>query len=134
MDKKDYPSREITVEWRPELCYHSRVCTAGLSEVFNPDKRPWINDKGANDEQIANQVNQCPSGALSLKQDKNKQSMTEIKTIENGPVMVSGDIKLFVGGKEQEFKADRVALCRCGASGKKPFCDGSHQAEDFKAD
>jgi uncharacterized Fe-S cluster protein YjdI len=60
-----YENGEIRVIWRPELCAHSGVCVRGLSAVFRPRERPWIEIRGAPSDPIATQVDQCPSGALS---------------------------------------------------------------------
>lgn len=50
-----------------------------------------------------------------------------IQTRDNGPLLVSGDVKLVdAEGNEFETKA-QYALCRCGRSENKPFCDGSHK-------
>ena len=62
---KKYDNGEITVVWKPGVCIHSARCAKGLPAVFNPAEKPWINVKGADTEAIINQVNQCPSGALS---------------------------------------------------------------------
>lgn len=48
--------------------------------------------------------------------------VVELEIVEDGPIVVKKDAKV-------EF-----ALCRCGASGKKPFCDGSHHKKLFKAE
>lgn len=61
-----YEKDGVTVLWRPELCIHSGVCVRGLGQVFNPTLRPWINMDEAPAARIADQVNRCPSGALSL--------------------------------------------------------------------
>jgi len=62
---KKYDNGKITVVWQPGLCIHSARCAKGLPTVFNPAAKPWINVKSADTEAIINQVNQCPSGALS---------------------------------------------------------------------
>ena len=50
---------------------------------------------------------------------------------ENGPYLVSGPVNLTdVDGREISH-ADQMALCRCGGSGNKPFCDGTHLRNDF---
>ena len=52
-----------------------------------------------------------------------------------GPLMVEGDFKLLdADGMELPLPSQRVALCRCGASTRKPFCDGSHNRVGFGAD
>jgi CDGSH-type Zn-finger protein len=53
--------------------------------------------------------------------------MANIKIMDNGPLFVSGNVELVDGeGNKMETK-EQYALCRCGLSTKKPFCDGSHQ-------
>ncbi len=59
--------------------------------------------------------------------EKDKKKTAEFKVLKNGPLQVSGDFVLTsMGGKVIETK-DPIFLCRCGASGNKPFCDGSHR-------
>ena len=64
-EEKKYSNGEITVIWRPALCTHSKNCWKNLREVFDPQKRPWINIQGAASQKIMEQVDQCPSKALS---------------------------------------------------------------------
>jgi Uncharacterized conserved protein len=45
--------------------------------------------------------------------------------VKNGPLLVEGDCRLF-NSDGNEMAEGAFALCRCGASRKKPFCDGSH--------
>jgi CDGSH iron-sulfur domain-containing protein 3 len=50
---------------------------------------------------------------------------------EDGPYLVSGPVLLTdVDGREIPH-ADQMSLCRCGQSGNKPFCDGTHLTIDF---
>lgn len=63
--EKPYTNGEITVLWKPGVCIHSGNCVRGLSEVFNVRARPWINMAGSNTQHIIQQVEQCPSGALT---------------------------------------------------------------------
>lgn len=56
-----------------------------------------------------------------------------IKVRDNGPYLVSGGVTVTDGdGNSFEVK-DMVALCRCGHSNTKPFCDGTHKASDFQS-
>ena len=63
--EKAYTNGEITVLWKPGVCIHSAKCVQGLGEVFNVSARPWINMGGSTTQRIIQQVEQCPSGALS---------------------------------------------------------------------
>jgi CDGSH-type Zn-finger protein len=61
--------------------------------------------------------------------------MTQIKVRENGPLLVVGDDVTLIDteGKAYPTAGPTMALCRCGASGNKPFCDGAHNAAGFIA-
>lgn len=63
--KRDYSSDELTVHWDSAKCIHCGNCGRGLPSVFNLKQSPWINMAGATTEEIAAQVDKCPSGALS---------------------------------------------------------------------
>lgn len=136
---KKYSNGEITVIWKPKLCTHSTNCWKGLGTVFNPKVRPWVNMEGGSTEQIINQVNACPSGALSYVRNDTATpepatpAVTIIEASPNGPLLVSGDVTIRHGdGTETQIRR-KTALCRCGQSGNKPFCDGSHTKAGFKA-
>src|SRR5687768_10498315 len=75
--EKHYTNGELTVVWKPKLCIHSRKCWEGLPSVFDPDKRPWVTITGAASAEIAAQVRQCPSGALTLFGDPPFQRLSE---------------------------------------------------------
>ena len=61
--------------------------------------------------------------------------MTTIKLRQNGPYLVEGDdvTLLYWNGQPYEIAKRPFALCRCGASTKKPFCDGTHSKIGFQA-
>jgi len=57
-----------------------------------------------------------------------------IKVRESGPYRVTGPIVLVdADGTEYALEGDNIALCRCGGSQTKPFCDGSHKENAFCA-
>jgi len=60
-----YTNDDITVVWKPEICKHSGRCVTQLPGVFDLKSRPWINMQGADTAAIIDQVNKCPTGALS---------------------------------------------------------------------
>jgi CDGSH-type Zn-finger protein len=59
---------------------------------------------------------------------------TQIIALDNGPYLVKGPVAL-LDADGNEFRAERatVALCRCGLSTNKPFCDGTHSKVGFRA-
>lgn len=57
-----------------------------------------------------------------------------IKALENGPFVVPGTATYVnTDGQEKKTPGSAVALCRCGGSQNKPFCDGSHTKGSFEA-
>jgi uncharacterized Fe-S cluster protein YjdI len=141
MEKRNYTNGEVTIVWQPKMCIHSAKCWRGenaLPEVFNPAEKPWINPNGASTGRIIEQVKACPSGALSfymnnaVEKSKRVISETIAETIPNGPLLIYGNIVVKDSEGSQSQKSEVTAFCRCGASGNKPYCDGSHAKIDFK--
>lgn len=66
-NKKAYENEHIIVYWNSDICKHSGNCVRGDSEVFNPNRRPWIELKEDSGEDISKIIDTCPSGALSYK-------------------------------------------------------------------
>lgn len=135
---KEYESDELSVIWKPEKCIHSEKCFKGLPDVFNPNERPWVNVNGAEDKTIKEQIDKCPSGALSYKlkngQDTSDEIVDEqiVEVAKGGPLMVYGNIKVKHHDGSETSKHRVTAFCRCGASSNKPYCDGSHKNVDFE--
>lgn len=132
---KEYSNGEITVVWKPSICVHSTVCwkeATGLPEVFDPRARPWIRVENASTDRIIEQVDKCPSGALSwfrkeaVAEEPQVEANARVEVVPNGPLLVYGHIKIKdqKGNETQNHKV--TAFCRCGLSGNKPYCDGSH--------
>lgn len=133
---KEYSNKDITVIWKPNQCIHSKKCWKGLLQVFNPQNRPWVNMDGASTKRIKDQVDECPSGALSYiskNEEENKSNMIKVDCLENGPLMVKADVEVKHSNGEVETRKKTTAFCRCGASNNKPFCDGAHTKIEFKA-
>ncbi len=58
---------------------------------------------------------------------------TTITILKKGPCLVTGPVTLLDGDGKKIDAPEKFALCRCGASTKKPFCDGSHTKIGFEA-
>jgi len=140
----EYTNGEVTVFWKPRLCIHSANCLLGLPGVFDSDSKPWIDMKGATTEEIMKVVDTCPSRALTYlknslkpvaakrKKAVKKTGNTRIQVLKNGPILISGNFIIRDAAKKKIHIAGEIAaICRCGASKKKPFCDGSHLAIKF---
>ncbi len=137
--EKEYTHGELTVFWKQALCQHSGNCVRGLPTVFNVKARPWINAQRDSAEKVIEQINKCPSGALSYhmkSEQKNTRSTggATIKIMSHGPFRVTGDFTLTDEDGNPLEKMEKVALCRCGGSSNKPFCDGTHKTNGFRGD
>ena len=138
-DKRNsYEGRKITIHDNRSICAHAGICTDQLSSVFRMKQEPWIDPDAASVEDIITVVNACPSGALSYsieEVERSEQSgSTEIFISLNGPYFITGDVDLVDTTCGQGASKSKFALCRCGGSKNKPFCDGSHWHNDFKDD
>ena len=65
--RKEYEADEIVVSFDPEVCEHAANCVRGLPQVFDTKKRPWIQPENAPADEVATQVERCPSGALKFR-------------------------------------------------------------------
>ena len=131
---KAYKGENITVFFAARRCLHVAECIRGLPEVFDTDKRPWIQPDHADAPTVAEVVRRCPTGALHyalLGQEETSDETTQITPQKDGPLLVRG--RLSIKTPEGELQETRVALCRCGQSGNKPFCDGTHRKVDWKS-
>lgn len=146
-NNREYTNGEITVFWKPDTCIHATICFMKLRKVFDPSKRPWVNMKGATTQEIISICDQCPTDALTWKWNKDLSAaetaelhsepageemvpapVAEITLITNGPALIKGKFRILNQMGERIETAAQVALCRCGRSGKLPFCDGSHRS------
>lgn len=60
-----------------------------------------------------------------------KDSLLKIKVLKNAPLLVDGTVEIVLADGTTEVKTN-PALCRCGASKNKPYCDGSHAKVGFE--
>ena len=132
---RTYESEHIRVVWDATLCIHTAICLQRLPAVFDVTARPWINVDGADVESIAATIRACPTGALRYEGGgvaaETPDEPTTVDVRPNGPLLVRGRLSLQAPGS-QPREEYRVALCRCGASENKPFCDNSHRAVGFR--
>jgi uncharacterized Fe-S cluster protein YjdI len=118
---KEYSNDDITIVWKPNTCIHSTKCWKGLISVFNPKKRPWIDPQGADTETIINQVQACPSGALSFyynneaqKEKEQEAIRMEVKVAAGGPLLVAGEVKI-IHKKTEAKRCVRMQRSAVGA-------------------
>jgi uncharacterized Fe-S cluster protein YjdI len=136
-----YSSKDLNVVWKPDLCIHSGICVRGLPGVFDSARKPWIDLSESDEETIISQVKKCPSGALSyfinqaagggIDPVAESRQITEIQITPNGPILIKNDCTITHSDGREELKSGTIALCRCGHSENKPYCDGSHKRFGF---
>ncbi len=141
-----YRNDEVEVTWDPSLCIHYAACLRGAPGVFDTGRRPWVDLDGEPAERVTAAVEQCPTGALHarrLNQATPPAVPQAAGTIEvgdavveprrNGPLFLRGRVRIVDRDGAVLREDTRVALCRCGVSENKPFCDGSHLRIEFKS-
>ncbi|MFN8076720.1 MAG: CDGSH iron-sulfur domain-containing protein [Kineosporiaceae bacterium] len=71
----------------------------------------------------------APEGpAPAASPQETEQGEVQVVVCPNGPLLLRGDVRLVdADGKDIPRRRRTVALCRCGATGMAPFCDGSHK-------
>ena len=136
--KQTYKTDAIEVTFEPKICIHAARCVMGLPNVFRPEERPWVHLQNATTDEIAEVVMTCPTGALEFHRlDGGPQEEPDAQpTIEprpNGPLFVRGDLDIIDASGTVVRHVTRAALCRCGGSENKPFCDGTHRRIGFRA-
>ena len=135
---REYRDGRITVFWAPQFCIHTANCLNAEPAVFDAMRRPWVVLDGASADAIAEAVMTCPTGALSFERhDGGAQERAPgdmlVQPRTNGPLFLRGRIRMVDARGEVTREVTRVALCRCGGSSNKPYCDGTHRAIGFRA-
>lgn len=136
---REYQGQGVVIQYEVKRCIHVEECIRALPRVFNQHQRPWIQPGDTAADEIVNAVLRCPTGALHfVRQDggaaEQPPARNTVSFVADGPLYVHGDLEL----RDQEdnllLTDTRMALCRCGASKNKPFCDNTHLETGFKAD
>ena len=126
--------KNLVVQFDHGKCIHSRQCVLGLPQVFVPNiEGDWIHPDAVAAEDVAAIARQCPSGAITYERldgaaPEAPPPVNVVRIRERGPLAVHADLRL-----GDLPVVSRATLCRCGASLRKPFCDGSHGAAGFQA-
>ena len=132
-----YPGNVVSVEWNECLCIHIAECGHAEGDLFVGGRQPWCQPDLVELEDVVDVVERCPSGALTYeaKDLGVKESPDRNNTVMvtyNGPYFVRGDLNIEDVPSNLNGIAFRAALCRCGASKNKPFCDNSHESIGFR--
>lgn len=123
----------ITVRDDRSICVHAGFCGNRVSNIW---KQVADTEDSLVRLMVINEVEKCPSGALTYRFDGDDADTevdypTQVGIIDDGPIWVTGSVPITTSeGVELERRA-RVTLCRCGESSNKPLCDGSHKKAGF---
>jgi CDGSH-type Zn-finger protein/uncharacterized Fe-S cluster protein YjdI len=126
----DFAGREIDVRFDGRLCIHVGECGYSSGELFVADRQPWCAPDLVSKEEVREIVERCPSGALSYTDKagapESPPPENSVMVVNDGPLYLTGDLDIEGAGEDMPGVRFRAALCRCGASKNKPFCDNSH--------
>jgi CDGSH-type Zn-finger protein len=120
--------RDITFSDDQTLCTHAGFCTNRRTDV-------WEMVRDSTDPEVRGQMQRmiqlCPSGRLEL--EPPAAAGDPVLLLEaDGPIWVRGAVHLRAADGTTYEVRGRMALCRCGASRNKPFCDDSHKEVGFR--
>ncbi|MEX1365697.1 MAG: CDGSH iron-sulfur domain-containing protein [Nannocystaceae bacterium] len=129
-----YEGAKIRVVYDAKLCIHAAECGRSAGAMFEGGRDPWCDPDQVSADEAAEIVVRCPTGALTFERKDGgpAESAADDNTVmvsPNGPLYIRGELS--VDGAGDQGVPTRVALCRCGASKNKPFCDNSHIAAGF---
>jgi uncharacterized Fe-S cluster protein YjdI len=132
-----YETEEIRVLWDATRCIHVATCLNVAPDVFDVRRRPWVDVEAASAEEVAEAVRTCPTGALRYESkgdlpDEAPEAPAVLELRTNGPLYIRGPVRLTDAKGNVILEESRLALCRCGASRNKPFCDNSHREIGFR--
>ena len=123
----------MTIAFETKRCIHARFCVLQQPGVFKANVvGPWIApDDATTTEGLVATAQNCPSGAIHYRRkdggpEESSPPVNLIQVREDGPLAVRG--ALAIDGEPIGYRA---TLCRCGQSGHKPFCDGTHAKVHF---
>lgn len=137
MAAREYAGNKVVVSFDARRCIHAAECVGGAPAVFDPDAKPWIRPDNGDPQAIAAVVRRCPTGALTMRfvdgsAAEQPDAAASATLVADGPIYLRGRVLIPGGAHAAMAEYTRVALCRCGASGNKPFCDHSHTKAGFK--
>lgn len=135
---RSYESEELIVDYDGRRCIHAEECVHGLTEVFDANRKPWIDPKQAPAADIVRVIERCPTGALHYRwreggEAEKAPTKNSLRISADGPLYFHGKLRIALGEGET-IDETRAALCRCGLSKDKPFCDNSHIDAEFRDD
>ena len=114
---------DVDTEGAPGLAFRAALCRCGQSK-----NKPFC-DNSHDDAGFRDY------GAVGETGDGSNEAggKLAVKPLEDGPILVTGNLSISSASGRVAWRGNSVALCRCGASENKPFCDGKHKQIGFKS-
>ena len=136
-DKFTYTGDPIQVHWDGKLCIHYGECGRAEGDLFVAGRQPWCQPDHSSNSEVNEVVLRCPTGALTATFADGsgvtpQEEEAEATVTQNGPVYIKGLLDIEGLNGDAAGTEFRAALCRCGASKNKPFCDNSHDEAGFR--
>ena len=132
----EYPGADIDVQWDGRLCIHVGECGNAKGDLFVAGREPWCMPDSCSTAEVREVVERCPSGALTYRDKTGAKEQAPadnvVTVVYNGPLYVTGDLAIEGAPADMPGVRFRAALCRCGQSQSKPFCDNSHLGAGFR--
>ena len=134
---KRYEGKDADVCWDSRLCIHVGECGRSQDELFVGGRDPWCQPDMVSLDQVVRVVERCPTGAITYERKDGGEaevarSRNTVMVANNGPLYVRGQLEIEGAAEDMDGVKFRAALCRCGQSRNKPFCDGAHDGAGFK--
>jgi CDGSH-type Zn-finger protein len=132
--RRDFKASSISVGDDLPLCAGAAFCDAADGDVWSfllSSRDPQVRAR------IMHMIERCPSGRLTYAlppddADVERELEPTAAVVRDGPYWVRGGVEIVDENGEAWEIRNRMALCRCGESDNKPFCDGSHKVVGFR--
>ncbi|MDP9242990.1 MAG: CDGSH iron-sulfur domain-containing protein [Actinomycetota bacterium] len=132
--RRFFRGHEIVMGDDVSLCASAAFCESRTEDVWSmllSSRDPEIR------ERIKHRIRRCPSGRLTYVEPPDETAVEReyepsIAVVRDGPLRLLGRVEVIAADGECWEVRNRMALCRCGVSENKPFCDGSHNVIEFR--
>lgn len=135
----EYVGKDLIMLDKGELCFGAGFCYSKNGNIWD-----FINlEDSKHNDTIIQMSKDCPAGRFVIIDRKTNKVISpnftpsisiveEVRKHLSGPLWIKGNIQIISQEKGTYEKRDSVALCRCGVSLNKPFCDGKHAILGWK--